>query len=162
MFVYLILSIIFHFAFVHFPKENLGVITPTAGRRSSSPTGQHAAAAWGGRWIDSRCHRARFLLSFSISVRFLLWSLINLIYPSADLSWLNVSIFPENWKFLILVYFCNFAQVRNPCAGSPRTLIRNFGHGPYKIYRLSRDRTWVVRKSAKNRAELSRARNYTG
>ena len=42
MCMYLILSIFFHFAFVHFPKENLGVITPTAGRRSSSPTGQHA------------------------------------------------------------------------------------------------------------------------
>ena len=161
MCMYLILSIFSHFAFVHFPKENLGVITPTAGRRSSSPTGQHARS-WGGRRIQPRWTGYWFLLSFSISVRFLLWSLINLIYPSADSSWLNVSIFPENWKFLILVYFCNFAQVRNPCAGSPRMVITNFGHGPYKIYRLSQDRTWVVRKSAKNRAELSRARNCTG
>ena len=42
MCIYLILSIFSHFAFVHFPKENLDVITSTPGRRSSSPTGQHA------------------------------------------------------------------------------------------------------------------------
>ena len=42
MCMYLILSIFSHFAFVHFPKENLDVITSIPGRRSSSPTGQHA------------------------------------------------------------------------------------------------------------------------
>ena len=42
MCMYLILSIFFHFAFVHFPKEYSDVITCVAARWSSSPTGQHA------------------------------------------------------------------------------------------------------------------------